>query len=79
MSVRYSACIALVLLGVLFGFFPNSINAITEWIMFGLAGGYTAPNILRWHWWRFNGYGYFAGMTSGVVFAILFGLIFPDI
>jgi SSS family solute:Na+ symporter len=79
MIVSYAASIALVLLGVLFGFFPNSINAITEWIMFGLAGGYTAPNILRWHWWRFNGYGYFAGMTSGVVFAILFGLIFPDI
>jgi len=77
--VSYAASIALVLLGVLFGLFPNSINAITEWIMFGLAGGYTAPNILRWHWWRFNGYGYFAGMTSGVAFAIAFGLVFPDV
>ena len=75
----YAASILLVLLGVLFGLLPNSINAITEWIVFGLAGGYTAPNILRWHWWRFNGYGYFWGMMSGVVFAITFGQFFPDI
>jgi solute:Na+ symporter, SSS family len=77
--VSYAASVSLVLLGVLFGLYPNSINAITEWIVFGLAGGYTAPNILRWHWWRFNGYGYFAGMMSGVVFAITFGQVFPDI
>jgi len=77
--VSYAASILLVLLGVLFGLLPNSINAITEWIVFGLAGGYTAPNILRWHWWRFNGYGYFWGMMSGVMFAITFGQIFPNI
>jgi Na+/proline symporter len=77
--VSYAASVSLVVLGVLFGLHPNSINAITEWIVFGLAGGYTAPNILRWHWWRFNGYGYFAGMMSGVIFAITFGQIFPDI
>jgi len=77
--VSYVASVLLVLLGILFGLFPQSINAITEWIVFGLAGGYTAPNILRWHWWRFNGYGYFWGMLSGMVFAILFGQIFPDI
>jgi Na+/proline symporter len=77
--VSYAASVLLVVLGVLFGLMPNSINAITEWIVFGLAGGYTAPNILRWHWWRFNGYGYFWGMMSGVVFAITFGQIFPDI
>ncbi|MGB2959890.1 MAG: sodium:solute symporter, partial [Bacteroidota bacterium] len=75
----YAASVLLVLLGVLFGLMPHSINAITEWIVFGLAGGYTAPNILRWHWWRFNGHGYFWGMISGVVFAITFGQILPDV
>jgi len=77
--VSYLASILLVLLGVLFGLMPYSINAVTEWIVFGLAGGYTAPNILRWHWWRFNGYGYFWGMMSGVLFAVPFGRIFPEI
>jgi solute:Na+ symporter, SSS family len=79
MKMSYLASIMLVVFGILFGFMPNSINSITEWIVFGLAGGYTAPNILRWHWWRFNGYGYFWGMMSGVIFAITFGQLFPDI
>ena len=79
MIASYASSILLVALGVLFGLHPSSINAVTEWIVFGLAGGYTAPNILRWHWWRFNGYGYFAGMISGLVFAIAFGQVFPDI
>jgi hypothetical protein len=30
--------------------------------------------VLKWHWWRFNGHGYFAGMTAGVVVAILIQL-----
>ena len=75
----YFASILLVAIGILFGLRPNTINSITEWIVFGLAGGYTAPNILRWHWWRFNGYGYFFGMMSGVVFAITFSRIFPEV
>ncbi len=77
--VSYLASLGMVLLGILFGLMPASINTITEWIVFGLAGGYTAPNLLRWHWWRFNGFGYFAGMISGVVFAISFGNLFPNI
>ena len=78
-NVSYIASLILVASGIAFGFMPNSINSITEWVVFGLAGGYTAPNILRWHWWRFNGYGYFWGMISGVIFAISFGQLFPDI
>jgi len=27
------------------------------WIVSGLWGGYTAANVLKWYWWRFNGYG----------------------
>ena len=26
---------------------------------------FVAPNVLKWHWWRFNGYGFFAGMVAG--------------
>ena len=32
----------------------------------GLWGGYTAANVLKWHWYRFNGYGYFWGMLAGI-------------
>jgi len=53
------------------GFFAESINAITLWITSALYGGYVASNFLKWIWWRFNGWGYFWGMTSGLIIATL--------
>jgi len=29
-------------------------------------GGYTASNVTAWYWWRFNGFGYFWGMVTGI-------------
>jgi solute:Na+ symporter, SSS family len=75
----YIASILVVLIGSFFGFFASSINSITEWITFGLWGGYTAPNVLKWYWWRFNGYGYFWGMVSGIIIALIIPLLFPSI
>jgi Na+/proline symporter len=60
---------AIVVLGVIMGFFADSINAITLWITSALYGGYVASNFLKWIWWRFNGWGYFWGMTSGLIIA----------
>ncbi|OPZ63631.1 MAG: sodium/panthothenate symporter [bacterium ADurb.Bin478] len=75
----YFASILVVLVGSFFGFFAESINSITEWITFGLWGGYTAPNILKWYWWRFNGYGYFWGMISGVLIALIIPWAAPSL
>jgi len=75
----YVASILVVLVGSFFGLFADSINSITEWITFGLWGGYTAPNILKWYWWRFNGYGYFWGMISGVAVALLIPVLAPTL
>ena len=47
--------------------------------MSGLWGGYTAPNVLKWHWHRFNGYGYFWGMLSGLAMALTMPRIAPDL
>lgn len=60
-----------VLLGVIMGFFADSINSITLWITSALYGGYVAANFLKWVWWRFNGWGYFWGMLSGLIVASL--------
>ena len=51
------------------GFFADSINSITLWITSALYGGYIAANFLKWIWWRFNGWGYFWGMLSGLIIA----------
>jgi len=47
---------------------PEEARFDSEWV--ALYGGYVAPNVLKWHWWRFNGHGYFAGMLVGVVTAV---------
>jgi Na+/proline symporter len=77
--MSYAVGIGLVLIGIGFGHLATSISSVTLWLVAMLFGGYTAPNVLKWHWWRFNGYGFFAGMLAGVVAAIVLPLIFPDL
>jgi Na+/proline symporter len=67
----YIASVLVLVAGMCVGFFLSSINQITQWIVNGLFGGYTAANVLKWHWWRLNGHGYFWGMLTGIVCALL--------
>ncbi|MEM1320045.1 MAG: sodium:solute symporter family protein [Bacteroidota bacterium] len=78
--VRYSyvASVVLVIIGIIGGFFAESINSLTLWITSALYGGYAAANVLKWIWWRFNGYGYFFGMLGGLVASTFVPGFFPD-
>lgn len=76
-KLSYLVSILFVIFGVFIGFFIPGLNQIIGWIVSALYGGYTASNLIKWYWWRFNGYGYFWGMVAG--FAIAFPLIFTDI
>lgn len=76
--VSYWASFVLVAIGVCFGFLVDSINEITQWIFGALFGGYSAANLLKWHWWRFNGHGFFWGMIAGLVASMALPLLFPD-
>jgi Na+/proline symporter len=78
-AVGWIAQIAILGLGILFGYHAASINQITQWIVSGLWGGYTAPNILKWHWWRFNGFGYFWGMLAGIAAALALPRLAPGL
>jgi solute:Na+ symporter, SSS family len=69
--LSYIASIAVVVVGITMGFFVDKINNIVLWITSALWGGYTASNVLKWYWWRFNGFGYFWGMVAGILSAIL--------
>ncbi len=69
--MSYAASLLVVLVGCGFGLLTDSINAVTVWIVAALWGGYAAPNVLKWHWWRMNGYGYFWGMVSGIAGALV--------
>ena len=77
--LSYVASFAVVALGISFGFFVGSIDSVIQWIVSALWGGYTAANVLKWYWWRFNGYGYFWGMVSGIVASMVVPLAMPDV
>ena len=68
--MSYIVSLIFVLLGVSLGFFIPSVNTVLQWLVSGLYGGYTASNVLKWYWWRFNDYGYFWGMVAGIVGAL---------
>ena len=76
--LSYWVSFIVVIVGVCFGIFIHSIDSATKWIVSSLYGGYTAANVLKWIWWRFNGYGYFWGMLSGLVTSIFIPLFFPE-
>ena len=69
------ASLVIVAVGITFGFFAASLNTLTLWITSALYGGYACANMLKWIWWRFNGYGYFGGMLAGLIAStvLLFG------
>ncbi len=68
--LSYAVSVIFVILGVSLGFFVPSINSVLQWVVSGLYGGYTASNVLKWYWWRFNSYGYFWGMLVGIISAL---------
>ncbi|HEY4789243.1 MAG TPA: sodium:solute symporter family protein [Bacteroidales bacterium] len=69
--LSYAASLLVVIVGIAVGFVVTSINEVVLWITAALWGGYTAPNVLKWYWWRFNGYGYFWGMVAGIGAALI--------
>src|SRR4051794_3947725 len=74
----YAASILLVVLGCAAGYFTPSVHKATDWIVSALWCGYAVPNVLKWHWWRFNGWGYFCGMIAGIGGALAL-LAMPDV
>jgi Na+/proline symporter len=69
--MSYATSVLVVAVGIIFGFLTESITEVTLWIVGGLYGGYVAANLLKWHWWRFNGFGFFYGMIIGTLGAMV--------
>jgi len=78
--VRYSyiATIGVIVGGIVVGLNSESISSIWGWIMMALGGAAIMPNVLRWYWWRLNGWGYAAGTIGGIVLSLI-ALFFPNI
>jgi SSS family solute:Na+ symporter len=76
---NYTTGIIVVAISIVFGIFALDVNDILQWIVSALWGAYTASNVLKWYWWRFNGSGFFWGMVAGIVPALVFPYIFDTL
>jgi solute:Na+ symporter, SSS family len=72
--VSYLATVSIVVIGIAIGTQAESIKSIWVWMLAGVIGATLIPNVLRWHWWRFNGWGYAAGIFGGLGTATIFGI-----
>ena len=72
------ATVLVVFLGVLIGTQARSIGQIWDWLMMSLGAGVIVPNVLRWYWWRMNGWGYAFGTLGGMGLSLL-SLLVSDV
>jgi Na+/proline symporter len=77
-NVNYISGLLTVIVSVIFGYYSKDVNSLLQWIVSALWGAYIAANLLKWHWWRFNGNGYFWGMITGIIPALVFPSIFSE-
>jgi Na+/proline symporter len=69
-NISYLASAGIVLLGLSIGLLVKNVEQIFDIITGALFAAFVVPNVLKWVWWRLNGWGYFAGMLTGIVVAL---------
>tara|TARA_R110002167_G_scaffold61071_2_gene172216 strand:- start:19781 stop:21613 length:1833 start_codon:yes stop_codon:yes gene_type:complete len=76
--MNYGSGVLVVVVSIILGFFVEDVNSVLQWLVSALYGSYVVANILKWHWWRFNGHGFFWGMVAGMVPALVLPIIFSE-
>jgi SSS family transporter len=66
-----AATVGIVVLGLAFSLDSVNINDIWGWITMAFGTGLFVPLLLRWYWWRYNGYGFATGTIFGMLAAVL--------
>lgn len=77
-TTNYTVGILVVVVSIFLGMMAKNVNQVLQLLVSALWGGYIASNVLKWYWWRFNAYGYFWGMLTGIVVSAI-PMIFPTI
>ena len=75
----YFWSLIVILLGIVFGYTALNVHSVTKWIVSALVPAFVIPNILKWHWWRFNGHGFWAGMAGGTIAALVIPAVWPGL
>ncbi len=73
----YIASVLVVVIGMVIGLGQKTIAGIWRWIMMAYGAVALIPNVLRWYWWRFNGWGYMWGTIGGVLMLFICTVCFP--
>lgn len=77
-QANYGSGLVVVAISIVLGFFIQDVNSILQWLVSALYGSYVVANVLKWHWWRFNGSGFFWGMVAGMIPALILPLVFTE-
>ena len=77
MRQSYLSSIIIVVLGLGLMLVIKNINEVWGWITMSVSAGMIIPFVMRWYWWRVNGYGYMAGMAAGTLAAIVWKIVTP--
>ena len=85
MTVTYVSSVLFVAVGVLLGTTMHSALELGVWVFMILGGSMLVSLVLRWYWWRFNGWGFAFGMMAAFLMAALqkviqtsLGYVWPD-
>jgi Na+/proline symporter len=78
MYQSYGASITIVVLGLAMMLIIKNINEIWGWITMSIGAGLIIPQLIRWYWWRLNGYGYAIGMGVGMLASIFWKIFAPE-
>ncbi|MBN1482163.1 sodium:solute symporter [candidate division KSB1 bacterium] len=71
------ASVVIVIFGLFFSLFIKNINEIWGWITMSIGAGLMIPMLVRWYWWRLNGYGFAIGTAAGMIAAVIQKATFP--
>jgi Na+/proline symporter len=74
----YIATILIAVFGVVLAMGIKNINEIWNWITGPLWAGLFSPLVLRWYWWRFNGWGFSISTGAGLLVAVILAVVAPD-
>lgn len=75
--VAYLTSLLILIVGGAFGMTLTNIDSIWGWIMMSVFVGTLPPNIVKWFWWRANGWSIAAGCLAGLGAGVSTSLL-PD-
>ncbi len=73
------ASLVIVVIGLSLTYAFNNLNQVWSWLTMGLGSGFIIPQVIRWYWWRFNGWGFASGVFTGMVMAFAQLIFYPGI